>query len=94
MGLSRKRAAPFYGESMTLDLKKIIECILLAVITGSFGGVARYAEKISQAIDKVDASVQELNAKIEVLTVKVLNNDAVQKDHEARLRQQERAKLK
>lgn len=75
-----------------LEHKKLIDYLVLAAITGSVAIFASHIAKMSDNLQKITVSVQELNARIEILTTQMVRTDDIIRDHESRLRQLERVK--
>jgi len=77
-----------------LDPKKIIEWLLLASLSGSGAFIASYVNRMTEAIEDVNMSIRQLNARIEVMTSEIAHVGESLKDHETRLRQLERRQYK
>lgn len=70
-----------------MDHKKIIEYLFFAIVSGIGTIGVSYVHQISETMMKLTQNVVELNARIEILSTRVLHTDDAIKDHEIRLRQ-------
>lgn len=69
-----------------MNYSKHVEVIFLALLSGSAGIAVSYLGKLSASISAMSESVSALNAKMEVLTTKLIYSEQTMHDHEIRLR--------
>lgn len=73
-----------------MTIRKIVEYIFFSLLSmiGTFG--VSYIKDISETLNKLTTNVMQLNARIEIMTERMVEVDSKVKDHEKRLRKIER----
>jgi len=65
---------------------EIVQYVLYGSMTGMASLIVSHIKKMSENLQKITYSVQELNSRIEVITDRMVQAHEVLKDHEGRIR--------
>lgn len=72
-----------------MDPKRLIEYLFMSLLSGCGGLVVTHISTMSDNLQKITLSIQELNGRIETLTERMVTADHTLKDHENRIRRVE-----